>query len=131
MVQSYHYEKYNEETGKLESIRGNYRNDTNRSITGHIVMDVKAWFDENPEERKRLGWTKHITYDKPEDAGVEYDPQTQYYKIVQRQIDEYTVEDVYYVKDKTEEQLLFEEMLATAQGGGVYSTGITFIGGDL
>lgn len=130
MAQKYKYEKYNEETGKLDSV-WNYRNDTDGSITGHIVMNVKAWFDENPEERKRLGWTKHIMYDKPEDAGVEYDPQTQYYKIVQRQIDEYTVEDVYYVKDKTEEQLLFEEMLATAQGGGVYSTGITFIGGDL
>lgn len=130
MAQSYHYERYNEETGKLENV-WNYKNDTDGSITGHIVMNVKAWFDENPDERKRLGWIKHITYDGPEDSGVEYNPQTQYYKITQRQIDEYTVEDVYNVRDKAEEQLLFEEMLATAQNSGAYSTGFTIFGGDL
>lgn len=129
MAQNYKYEKWDEEEKRMKYV-GIYQNDTDGKITGHIIMNVKAWFDENPEERIRLGWTKHITYDKPQDTGVEYDPQTQYYKITQRQIDEYTVEDVYHVKDKAEDQLLFEEMLATAQNGGVYSGGITIIGGE-
>lgn len=117
MAKTYHYEKWDEEKKQLRSIFGDFINDTDRSITGQIIMNVKAWFDENPEEWKRLGWIKHYTYDKPEDSGVEYDPQTQYYTIIPRKIDEYTVEDVYYVKDKSEEQLLFEEMLEVAQGG--------------
>lgn len=117
MAKTYHYEKWNEEEKRLESIFSDFNNDPDGHITGIVVMNVKAWFDENPEERKRLGWIKHYTYEKPEDTGVEYDPQTQYYTIMQRKIDEYTVEDVYYVKDKSEEQLLFEEMLEVAQGG--------------
>ena len=34
------------------------RNDVDGSVTGHIVYEVAAWFDENPEERKKLGWIK-------------------------------------------------------------------------
>lgn len=116
MAKVYHYEKWDEEKDQLKSIWSNAQNDADGKITGRIVMDVFAWFDENPEERIRLGWIKHYTFEKPEDAGVEYDRQTQYYIITQKQIDPYTVEDVYFVKDKSEEQLLFEEMLEVANG---------------
>lgn len=116
MAKKYHYEKWDAEKGQLKGVWENFVNDADGKITGQIVMNVFSWFDENPEERIRLGWTKHYTFDKPEDAGVEYDSQTQYYVITQKQLDPYTVEDVYNVKDKSEEQLLFEEMLEVANG---------------
>ena len=34
--------------------------DYDGKITGKIVVNVQAYFDENPDERKRLGWIKHI-----------------------------------------------------------------------
>ena len=129
MAQHYKYEKYNEEKQRMEHA-SHFTNDVDGSITGHIVMDVASWFDENPEERTRLGWIKHIWYDKPEDAGVEFNQQTQFYVIETRTIDEYTVEDVYHVKDKSEDQLLFEQMLSIANNGYEGYGGITFIGGE-
>lgn len=128
MAQRYRYEKYDEEKQRMEQV-SHFTNDVDGSITGHRVMDVASWFDENPEERKRLGWIKHIWYDKPEDTGVEFNQQTQFYVIETRTIDEYTVEDVYHVKDKSEDQLLFEQMLSIANNGYEGYGGITFIGG--
>ena len=84
-------------------------NDCDGSITGHIVMGVRFWFDENPEERKRLGWIKHIHHDPRE--VVEYNPQTQNIVTMIKVIDEYTIEDDYRVMDKSEEQMLLEELL--------------------
>lgn len=129
MAQRYRYEKYDEEKQRMEQV-SHFKNDVDGSITGHIVMDVFAWFDENPEERKRLGWIKHIYYDKTEDTGVEFNRQTQFSVITQKEIDEYTVEDVYHVVDKSEEQLLFEQMLSIANGYETSVDGITFVGGD-
>lgn len=103
------YEKLNEK-GEVQRI-GDYTNDPDAKITGKVVINVKAYFDENPEERIRLGWTKHISYDKP---NVEYNKQTQFLVVNQRQVDEYTIEDVYHVMDKSEEQMAFEEMLQIA-----------------
>lgn len=100
----YRYEKY-DENHKIKSCP---TNDFDGSVTGHIVMNVKAWFDEHPEERKRLGWIKHIYHGSNE---IEYNKQTQYLTKSQKEIDAYTVEDVYHVMDKSEEMMLLEEML--------------------
>lgn len=104
-------------------------NDTDGKITGKIVMNLKAYMDENPEERIRLGWIKHIQYTEEEiKEKVQYNPQTQYLLESQKYIDEYTVEDVYNVIDKTEEMMLFEEMLSLSWGRKAFKTGnIVFI----
>ena len=54
------YEKLNPETGKLELCP---MNDLDGTETGKIILNVHAYFDENPDERIRLGWTKHIEHD--------------------------------------------------------------------
>lgn len=51
-MSTWSYEKLDEE-GKIKTIAGDYTNDADGKITGRIVMNVKAWFDENPEERIR------------------------------------------------------------------------------
>lgn len=118
---THYFEKLNEDM-KLMRVP---RNDFDGSITGKIVMNVPAYFDENPDEQRRLGWIKHIEhYDKDDPAKPEYDPQTQYLIRSVKQIDEYTVEDVYHVMDKSEEQMLLEEMLEVSEYG---SGGIVFL----
>ena len=110
-MSTWSYEKLDEE-GKIKTIAGDYTNDADGKITGRIVMNVKAWFDENPEERIRQGWTKHIHWTKEEmEEKYPYNKQSQYQTSSQRQIDDYTVEDVYYVVDKSEAQMALEEML--------------------
>lgn len=118
-------------TYDYEKLDENYKvkycpmNDYDGSVTGHIVFGVKAWFDENPDERKRLGWTKHL---KPETKDIEYNRQTQYLQRSIHRIDEYTVEDVYHVADKSEEMMALEEIMEGTDlsfGGD----GITFYGG--
>ena len=100
-------------------------NDLDGSITGHIVFGLKYWFDENPEERIRLGWIKHIRHFETE---IEYDKQTQYLVQSVKQIDDYTLEDEYHVMDKSEDMMALEEMLESL--GVVTNTnsgdGITF-----
>lgn len=120
--QTWQYDKLQED-GTIKSVF-NGTNDPDGKITGKIVINVKAWFDENPKERIRLGWTKHILHDVKE---VEYNRQTQFLAKSVMQVDDYTIEDQYFVLDKSEEQLAFEEMLAVAEGG---FGGITFFGGD-
>lgn len=115
---SYEYEKLDENY----EIKYCPQCDFDGSITGHIVIGVKAWFDENPEERKRLGWIKHIHHDTKD---IDYNRQTQYLVEATREIDPWTVEDVYHVMDKSEEMMLFEEMLNTVSPG--FGSGITFI----
>ena len=72
---------------KLEDGKIKYApmNDFDGKVTGHIVFGVEAWFDENPEERKRLGWVKHIRHDTKD---IEYNRRTQYLVNETRQIDE-------------------------------------------
>lgn len=82
-------------------------NDFDGKITGHIVFGVSAWFDENPEERIRLGWIKHIKHDPKE---IEYNKRTQYLIKATRQIDEYTIEDEWHIMDKSEEMMRLEEL---------------------
>ena len=100
-------------------------NDFDGKATGKIVFGVKNWLDENPEERKRLGWIKCIHHTKKEIREIvgDWNPQTQNLIVSQKQIDEYTVEDVYHVMDKSEEQLLFEEMQSISDPWDVISTG--------
>lgn len=112
---------------KPDPIKGNAQrapnNDLDGSITGKIVIGVEHYFDENPEERKRLGWIKMITH------GVmdleEFDSATQLAFKTVKTIDAYTCEEEIHVADKSEEQLLFEEMYDAMNELG----GITFRGG--
>lgn len=113
----YYYEKLDE---NLNVVRCPM-DDKDGSITGYIRIGLSRWFDENPEERIRLGWTKHIVPDRSE---IDYNPQTQFILTTQRQVDEWTITDVYHVRDKSEEQLLFEEMLSVATGSE--GSGIVF-----
>lgn len=82
-------------------------NDYDGKITGHIVFGVKAWFDEHPEERKALGWIKHIRHDTKD---IVYNKRTQYLVPSIKNIDEYTVEDEYHIMDKSEEMMRLEEL---------------------
>lgn len=97
------YERLKED-GKIEYAPSN---DYDGKITGHIVFGVKEWFDENPEERIRLGWIKHIYH---ETKDIEYDRHSQYLVKQVAQIDEYTVEDQYHILDKSEEMMRIQEL---------------------
>lgn len=103
MAETWEYEKLDENN----KIKFCPLNDYDGKITGHIVFGVKAWFDENPEERKRLGWVKHIHH---ETKDIEYNRGTQYLKRSLKQIDEYTVEDEWHIMDKSEEMMRLEEL---------------------
>ena len=105
----WYYERLKKD-GTVEKVRDQV-NDTDGSITGRVVIGVKAWFDENPEERIRHGWTKHISFDKEEvEERWPHNSQSQYLVKGFVQVDDYTVEDVFYVMDKSEEQMLLEEI---------------------
>ena len=99
------YERLQED-GKVKTVATNC-NDFDAKITGKHVFGVKAYFDENPEERIRLGWTKHIMHNA--DKWVQYNKQTQYLLKHVRIIDQYTVEDVYEDLDKTEDMMRKDE----------------------
>lgn len=116
MANNWYYERLDENLNLVRCPQ----DDKDRSVTGKYILNVPAWFDENPNERITRGWVKHITHDEKE---IEYNRQTQFLVRSTRQVDEYTVEDVYNVLDKSEDQLAFEEMLAVASFGG---EGFTF-----
>ena len=101
------YEKQQED-GKIKIAP---MNDPNGEITGHCVFGLKQWFDENPEERIRLGWVKHIMHTV--EKYVEYNKQTQYVMRSHKVIDEYTYEDEYRVFDKTEAMMRRQEETST------------------
>lgn len=103
------YEKLQED-GKIKTISANF-NDFDAKVTGKYVFGVKAYFDENPEERIRLGWTKHIRHNV--EKYVQYNKQTQYLVKSKKIIDALTVEDEYHVMDKTEDM-----MRKTEESGG-------------
>lgn len=117
MALKWSYEKLDPETGKIKYAP---QNDYDGKITGHIVFGVKSWFDENPEERKRRGWIKHIHH---ETKDIEYNRRTQYLACSQKQIDEYTVEDEYHVMDKSEEMMRLEELTNHDWFGNSFSIG--------
>ena len=113
---TYIYEKWDAE--KLE-IKYCPTDDKDGSVTGKFILNVPKYFDENPEERIRLGWVKHIIHDN---SDIEYNKQTQFVIWTTKQIDPYTIEDEGHVLDKSEDQLAFEEMLSVASWG-TYTVG--------
>lgn len=117
-LRKWNYEKL-DENGNIKRLP---ENDSKGEITGKFIIGLPEYFDEHPEERIRLGWTKHIRHDTRE---IEYNKQTQYLEQSVKQIDEYTVEDEYFVFDKTEEMMLLEEMLDAI---GYMGSGISIIG---
>ena len=102
--QKWVYEKL-DENGQVKTLPAN---DSKGEITGKFIIGLPEYFDEHPEERKRLGWIKHIRRNVNE---INYNKQTQYLRRTVIQIDEYTIEDAYEIFDKTEELLLLEEEL--------------------
>ena len=120
-MSDYYYERLNEDF-ELERCP---LDDKERKITGKYILNVPKWFGENPEERKRLGWIKHITYSDEEIMEKWPHTMSQYLVKSTKQVDDYTVEDDYHVMDKSEEQMLFEEMLEVAGWGS--GSGIVFL----
>ena len=104
MATTYDYEKLVD--GKRKTV-SEYTIDSDRSITGKYIINVKSYFDENPAERIRLGWTKHIHPDRD----LVYDKQTHYLVVLPKQVDEFTIVDEYHALPKSEEMLELEEML--------------------
>ena len=113
------YEKYNENMETEYCPTNDY--DGSVTGTGKCILNVKAWFDENPEERKRLGWIKVIRPEFDKD-GIEYDKQTQFLTWSTRQVDEYTIEYVPHVCNKSEEMMRLEELM----GDMDYGSGLRF-----
>lgn len=104
---NHYYEKMGEDGNPVRCPTYDY----DGAVTGKIVINAPAYFDENPAEARRLGWTKHITLNRNEiRERYHYDAQTQYLLRSVRRIDDYTVEDVYHVVDKSEEMLQLEEL---------------------
>ena len=106
--------------------------DYDGSVTGKIVVNVQAYFDENPEERKRLGWIQHNTLTKDEIAEQvgEWDRQRQRLVRSIKPIDEWTVQDEYHVMDKSEEMMLMEEIAQASDTIGFMDSAIVFFGGE-
>lgn len=99
----WHYEKLNEK-GQREWAPPN---DADGKITGRHVFGLKFWFDENPAERIRLGWIKHIEHDTKD---IEYDHATQYLVNAVKRVDDYTVEDDWKIMDTSPEQMRLAEL---------------------
>ena len=97
------YEKLDEH-GRIEYAPAN---DPDGKITGRHVFNLKAWFDENPEERIRLGWTKHIIHPTKD---IEYNRATQYLVNAPRRLDAYTIEDDWKIMNMSEEQMRLAEL---------------------
>lgn len=103
MEDHYNYERLGAD-GKIEYAPSF---DVEGKLFGVPIIGVKAWMDEHPEETHAAGWKKHI---HPSDENVEYDHQTQYIMTVAKAVDEYTLTDEFIVFDKTEDQMLLEEL---------------------
>ncbi len=99
----WHYEKLDEK-GRVQQAPPN---DADAKITGRHVFGLKAWLDENPEERIRLGYIKHIHHDTKD---IEYDRATQYLVKAVKRIDDYTVEDDWKIMNMSEEQMRLAEV---------------------
>lgn len=123
-MEKYSYIKF--ENGEIKLLPINDPN--GKVVPGKHIINLKEWMDENPEERKKLGWIKQIHRDPKE---IVYNKQTQYLQRYSRQIDPYTIQDEYIVVDKAEEMMLLAEMMETLNyGGAIFSNmGIVDFGG--
>ena len=120
---TWHYEKLDENL----KIKHAPVHDADGKITGKHIINLKEWFDENPEERKRLGWIKHISLTSKEiKEQYPHNRMTHFIMRTTKTIDEYTVEDEYHIAEKSEEMLWFEEMYASTE----FSDDIVFTVGD-
>ena len=119
------YEKLDEEGKKITVT--NYTIDSKKEYTGQFVFNVKAWFDEHPDEWVARGWTKHIHYETKEiKQKWPHNAQTQILLKGINRVYEHTIEDVYYVIDKSEEMMRLQEMLGAVDSwfdGGVVTLG--------
>ncbi len=115
------YEKL-DENGKLITV-STWTIDSKKEYTGRYVMNVKAWFDEHPEERIARGWTKHIRW-SPEEVREKWphNPQTQVLVRALKPIDAHTVEDDYHIIDKSEEMMRMQELLGVVDAFDSYDT---------
>lgn len=119
-MSTWFYEKLDEEY-KIK--RAPYH-DADAKVTGKHVMNLKAYFDENPEERKRLGWIKHIQLTHKEiKEQYPHNPMTHFIMVTTKPIDEYTVEDEYHIVEKSEEMLWFEELQSMTWGENIVTIG--------
>jgi len=100
--EKWYYEKLSEKGYKKRAPL----NDPDGKITGRHVFGLKAWFDENPEERIRLGWVKHITHPTKD---IEYDKSCQYLVNSPLIIDAHTVEDNWQIMTMSPEQMRLAE----------------------
>ena len=91
-------------------------NDIDGKITGKIILNLPGYFDENPEERIALGWTRVNTYDKKD---VEYNIHSQMLITGTRKIDDYTVEEYPIIIDKSPAMMAAEEY----EGFGIWIVG--------
>ena len=123
-MEKYSYIKF--ENGEIKPLPINDPN--GKVVPGKHIINLKEWMDENPEERKKLGWIKQIHRDPKE---IVYNKQTQYLQRYSRQIDPYTIQDEYIVVDKAEEMMLLAEMMETLDySGAIFSNmGIVDFGG--
>ena len=117
----WHYEKLNEK-GQREWAPPN---DADGKITGRHVFGLKFWFDENPEERIRLGYIKHIEHDAKD---IEYDHATQYLINAVKRVDDYTVEDDWKIMDMSPEQMRLAELNTYSNWFDDGNDGIVFMG---
>lgn len=110
----------------VESIN-NYTNDTDGKITGKCIINLHAYFDENPDEWKRLGFTKHIEF-TPEEIKERWphNPASQYLVASTKQVDEWTIEDDYHVMEKSEEMMRLQELLSTMDSAQIVIPGDGF-----
>lgn len=99
----YNYERLGAD-GKIEHAP---YHDPEGKIMGLPIIGVKAWMDEHPDETHAMGWKKHI---HPPTENLEYDRQTQYILTTAKAVDEWTLIDEFIAMDKTEDQMLLEEM---------------------
>lgn len=100
MKKEHRYERYVD--GKIEVAP---ISDIEGEITGHHICGLRAWLDENPEERIALGYIKHYTVVDPD-----FDRQTEYITTKTNVIDDYTMEDQIIVHKKSEEMMAQEEL---------------------
>lgn len=111
------YEKL-DENGKTITV-SNYTIDSKKEYTGQFVFNVKAWFDEHPDEWVARGWTKHIRWTGEEiKEKWPHNRQTQILVKATNRVDEHTIEDVYHVIDKSEEMMRLQETLRVVDAWG-------------
>jgi len=111
----WNYEKIGED-GKTETAP---IHDLDGKITGKCILNLRCWFDENPEIRVNLGYIKHIRHYPDE---LNYDSQTQYVQRGLKENSDFEVEDVLTAVDKSVEMMQYEEIFGQSSIGG----GITF-----